>query len=57
MPRLVALALLLCAAAVAQQTSATLTGSVTDATGAIVPSVVVRVTSLSTNVVREAQTD
>jgi hypothetical protein len=41
----------------AQQTAATLVGTVTDASGAIVADAVVRVTDLTTNTVREAKTD
>ncbi len=48
---------LLAALAFGQQTSATLTGSVTDPSGAVVPNVVVRAKNLATNVTREAQTD
>lgn len=40
-----------------QQTSATLVGTVTDASGAVLPNVVVRATHLATNAFREAQTD
>src|SRR5215203_1538862 len=54
-----ALVLLLFAAlpTYAQQTAATLVGTVTDSTGAIVPNAVVRVTNLATNVTREAESD
>jgi hypothetical protein len=41
----------------AQQTAATLVGTVTDSTGAIVPNAVVRATNLATNVTREAASD
>ncbi|MEJ7608986.1 MAG: TonB-dependent receptor [Bryobacteraceae bacterium] len=40
-----------------QQTTATLVGSATDSSGAILPEVLVRVTNLATNAVREAKTD
>ena len=40
-----------------QQTTATLLGTVTDSSGAIVPGVLVKATSLSTNTSREAKTD
>ena len=50
-------ALLVCAAAWAQQTTATLTGSITDASGALIPEVTVRATNVATNVSRVAQTD
>ena len=50
--------LLLAAASLqAQQTAATLVGTVNDATGATVPDAVVRVTNLSTNTTRETKTD
>ncbi len=55
-----ALALMLLAAPFpisAQETTATLVGAVTDSTGAVVPSVVVRATNLATNTRRETQTD
>ena len=41
----------------AQQTAATLVGTVTDTTGATVPNAVVRATNLATNVTREAESD
>ncbi len=41
----------------AQQTTATLVGTVTDASGASVPQALIRVNSLSTNATREATTD
>src|SRR3954471_8945511 len=40
-----------------QQTAATLVGTVTDSTGAVVSNAVVRVTNLATNVTREAESD
>jgi hypothetical protein len=40
-----------------QQTTATLTGAVTDPTGALVPGVMITVTNLATNGVRETKTD
>lgn len=40
-----------------QQTSATLTGSITDSSGASVPDAALQVTNLSTNTVRETKTD
>lgn len=43
--------------ATAQQTSATLVGTVADATGAVVTNVQVKVTNLSTGAVRDAMTD
>ena len=43
-------------AAFSQQTTATLTGLITDPAGAAVPNVTVRVTSLATNAVRETRT-
>ena len=48
----------LCVSSVwAQQTTATLTGTITDTTGAVVPDVAVRATNRSTNIAREAKTD
>ena len=41
----------------AQQTAATLVGTVTDTTGATVPNAVVRATNLATNITREAESD
>ncbi|PWU07427.1 MAG: TonB-dependent receptor [Terriglobia bacterium] len=41
----------------AQQTTATLLGAITDATGAAVPGVTVQATNLGTNVMRDAQSD
>jgi hypothetical protein len=41
----------------AQQTTATLVGTVSDSTGAVLPNVVIQVTNLSTNVSRNARTD
>ena len=41
----------------AQQTAATLVGTVRDTTGATVPNAVVRATNLATNVTREAESD
>src|SRR5713226_436780 len=41
----------------AQQTTATLLGTVTDASGAAVPGVTVQASNLGTNVVREATSD
>src|SRR5438093_10831011 len=43
------------AAALAQQTTATVTGTVTDPTGALVPGVTITVTNLATNGVRETK--
>jgi hypothetical protein len=54
--RIVAIALC-AAAAFAQQTTATLTGTVTDPAGAVVANVTITVTHLATNAVREARTD
>ena len=45
------------AAALAQQTTATVTGTVTDPTGALVPGVTITVTNLATNGVRETKSD
>ena len=45
------------AAALAQQTTATVTGTVTDPTGALVPGVAITVTNLATNGVRETKSD
>jgi hypothetical protein len=45
------------AVAHAQQTTATLLGTITDASGAAVPGVTVQASNLGTNVVREATTD
>lgn len=56
MPR-IALFFLLASAAVAQQTTATLTGSVTDTTGAVIADVTVKAVNNSTNVAREARSD
>ncbi len=47
----------LCAAAQAQETTATLVGNVTDSTGAVISGVAVRATNLATNAVRTAATD
>src|SRR5881396_2130345 len=44
------------AAASAQQTSATLTGTITDPTGAVVANVTITATNLATNAVRETKT-
>src|SRR5256885_49397 len=44
------------AAALAQQTTATLTGAVTDPTGAVVANVTITATNLATNAVRETRT-
>lgn len=41
----------------AQETAATLVGSITDASGAVVPDVLVRATNLATNVSRESKSD
>ena len=41
----------------AQQTTATLTGTITDPTGAAIPGVVVKATNLATNAARETRTD
>src|SRR5262245_53583200 len=45
------------AAPFAQQTTATVTGTVTDPTGALVPGVTITVTNLATNGVRETKSD
>src|SRR5438034_180717 len=45
------------AAASAQQTSATLTGTITDPAGAVVANVTITATNLATNAVRETRTD
>src|SRR5436309_13945803 len=45
------------AAAPAQQTSATLTGTITDPAGAAVANVTITATNLATNAVRETRTD
>jgi hypothetical protein len=42
---------------IAQQTTATMVGNVTDATGAVVVGAVVKLTNTSTNVIRETETD
>src|SRR5256885_7212008 len=58
--RAVAVGMLLCvfvAAALGQQTGGTLVGSVTDATGAVLPRVVIRASNLATNVARESVSD
>ena len=47
----------LAAAAFAQQTTATVTGTVTDPTGALVPGVTITATNLATNGVRETRSD
>ncbi|HEY3442979.1 MAG TPA: TonB-dependent receptor [Paludibaculum sp.] len=52
-----ALAVLLLPAAWAQQTTATLLGTVIDSSGASMPNVLIKVTSLSTNASREVRTD
>src|SRR5438876_5414146 len=54
--RIALYAALFALAAQAQQTTATLTGIITDPTGAVIPAVVVKVTNLATNAVREART-
>ena len=41
----------------AQETAATLVGSISDASGAVVPEVLVRATNLATNVSRESKSD
>ena len=41
----------------AQQTTATLVGSITDASGALMPNVTVRATNLSTNAQRDTKSD
>src|SRR5947209_2780206 len=50
-------ALLVVLSVAAQQTTATLVGTITDTSGAVMPNVVVRATNLSTNVQRETHTD
>ena len=58
--RAVALGMLLCvfvAAALGQQTGGTLLGSVTDATGAVLPKVAIRASNLATNVARASVSD
>ncbi len=55
--RITLLAILLATAAFGQQTSASLTGSISDATGAVISEVDVRVTNTSTNVTREIRSD
>src|SRR5262249_26309008 len=55
-PILVVIAVL-ASAAFAQQTTATVTGTVTDPTGALVPGVTITVTNLATNGVRETKSD
>ena len=50
-------ALLWVAPTQAQQTAATLVGTVNDTTGALVPDATVRITNLATNTVRETKTD
>ena len=52
----VILATVFVSAAFSQQTTATLTGLITDPAGAAVPNVTVKVTSLATNAVRETRT-
>src|SRR3954454_20886699 len=49
--------LLVVFSAAAEQTTASLVGTITDASGAVMPKVVVRATNLSTNVQRETHTD
>ena len=41
----------------AQETTATLLGTVTDPSGALMPNVTVRVTNLATNITRETKSD
>lgn len=55
--RVLALLAFLLPAAFAQQTSATLTGVITDPAGSLMPGVSVKATNLSTNVARESKTD
>ncbi len=55
--RFTLLSLILTMSSFAQQTTATLTGTVTDSSGAIVPAATVRVVSKSSNASREARTD
>src|SRR5437762_1692354 len=50
-------ALLMIAPLMAQQTTATLLGTVADPAGAAVPNAIVRAQNLATNAVREASTD
>ena len=57
MLRLGALVLCFLRCGFAQQTSATLTGSITDPSGAMVPDVIVKAVNLSTNLARAANTD
>ena len=59
MKRLTRIAVLLAAAAAlyAQQTTATLVGTITDNSGALMPNVSVRATNLATSVSRETSTD
>src|SRR5436309_3131125 len=52
----VLLLVLFAAVALAQQTTATLTGIITDPSGAVIPNVSVKVVNLATNVVRETTT-
>ncbi|MBI4890671.1 MAG: TonB-dependent receptor [Acidobacteria bacterium] len=55
--RLATVAIFVTAAAFAQQTSATLTGVITDPAGATMPGVTVSATNLATNITRESKTD
>ncbi|MDQ6708736.1 MAG: TonB-dependent receptor [Acidobacteriota bacterium] len=55
--RLLACFLLTLPPCLAQQTTATLVGAVTDASGAVLPGVSIRATNLATNTFREIQTD
>ncbi len=55
--RIFVIASLLTLTAYAQQTTATLTGTVTDSSGAIVPAATVRVVNKGSNASREARTD
>src|SRR5438093_685361 len=54
--RIVAAIAIWAAAALAQQTTATLTGTITDPAGAVVANVTITATNLATNAVRETRT-
>lgn len=54
---MLALGFLIAASLSAQQTTATVVGTVTDSSGALVPGVLVKATNLSTNSSRETKTD
>ncbi len=55
--RIFVFGVLLATSGFAQQTAGTLTGSVTDATGAVIPAATIKAVNLATNAARETLTD